>query len=342
MSVKSKAANADISPIADNTTNADNNDNEKILDKTLRPKKWDDFVGQEKIKNNIRIMIEAAKKRQEAVDHILFCGGPGLGKTTLSHLVAQENSGQIRTISGPTLQRPGDLAAILTSLSEKDVLFIDEIHRMNKICEEMIYPALENFKLNILTGTGPMARTIELDLSRFTLIGATTRIGYLTSPLRTRFGAIFQINLYNLKEIEEIIRRSARLLDIRIEQKAIEKLGKSSRFTPRIANRLLKRVRDFAQVKGKGEIDEKITSLALEEMEIDELGLEPQDRKILKTIIEKFSSGPVGLQALSAATGEEQNNILEVYEPYLLQLGLIGRTSQGRIATEKARKHLKK
>jgi len=330
MSVNPRASNP---PIADN--------NEIMLDTTLRPRQWCDFVGQNKAKNNIRIMIEGAKKRNEAVDHILFCGGPGLGKTTLSHLVAQENDGMIKAISGPSLQRPGDLAAILTSLSDKDVLFIDEIHRMNKICEEMIYPALEGFKLNILTGTGPMARSIELDLPRFTLIGATTRIGLLTSPLRTRFGAIFQINLYNPEEIEEIIIRSAKLLGTDIEKEAIKKIGLCSRFTPRIANRLLKRIRDFAQVEGKGTIDMKITNFALNEMEIDELGLEPQDRKILKTIIEKFGGGPVGIQALAAAVGEDQNNILEVYEPYLLQLGLIDRTPQGRITTKKTRKHLK-
>ncbi len=321
------------SPIVDN--------NEKMLDTTLRPREWADFVGQDKVKSNIRIMIEAAKRRNEAVDHMLFCGGPGLGKTTLSHLVAQENEGVMRTVSGPSLQRPGDLAAILTSLSEKDVLFIDEIHRMNKICEEMIYPAIEDFKLNILTGTGPMARSIDFDLSKFTLIGATTRIGLLTSPLRSRFGAIFQINLYNIEEVKEIIIRSANLLGTKIDEQAIEEISQCSRFTPRIANRLLKRIRDFAQVKGKGIINAEITQLALGEMEIDELGLEPQDRKILKTIIERFSGGPVGLQALAAATGEEQSNILEVYEPYLLQLGLLSRTAQGRIATEKTYKHLK-
>ena len=321
------------SPIADN--------NEKMLDTTLRPREWADFVGQDKVKSNIRVMIEAAKKRNEAVDHMLFCGGPGLGKTTLSYLVAQENEGVMRTVSGPSLQRPGDLAAILTSLSEKDVLFIDEIHRMNKICEEMIYPAIEDFKLNILTGTGPMARSIDFDLSKFTLIGATTRIGLLTSPLRSRFGAIFQINLYNIEEVKEIIIRSANLLGTKIDEQAIEEISQCSRFTPRIANRLLKRIRDFAQVKGKGIINAEITQLALGEMEIDELGLEPQDRKILKTIIERFSGGPVGLQALAAATREEQSNILEVYEPYLLQLGLLSRTAQGRIATEKTYKHLK-
>ncbi|MBU3918300.1 Holliday junction branch migration DNA helicase RuvB [Patescibacteria group bacterium] len=328
-----------VNPEIQNPPIADNN--ERILDTTLRPQQWCDFVGQKKTKNNIRIMIEGAKKRNEAVDHILFCGGPGLGKTTLSHLVAQENDGTIKTISGPSLQRPGDLAAILTSLSDKDVLFIDEIHRMNKICEEMIYPALEGFKLNILTGTGPMARSIELDLPKFTLIGATTKIGLLTSPLRTRFGAIFQINLYHPEEIEEIIIRSAKLLGTDIEEEAIKKIGQCSRFTPRIANRLLKRIRDFAQVEGKGAIDMEITNLALKEMEVDELGLEPQDRKILKTIIEKFGGGPVGIQALAAAVGEDQNNILEVYEPYLLQLGLIDRTPQGRIITEKTYKHLK-
>jgi len=319
--------------------NTDNN--EKMLDTALRPRTWNDFIGQKKTKSNIRIMLEAAKKRKEAVDHMLFCGGPGLGKTTLSYLVARENQGNIRTIAGPTLQRPGDLAAILTSLSDNDVLFIDEIHRINKICEEMIYPAIEEFKLNILTGSGPMARTIELDLPRFTLIGATTRIGLLGSPLRTRFGAIFQINLYDLGEIKQIVERSAQLLNIEINEKAIEKISQSARFTPRIANRLLKRTRDFAQVKGKGKIDEEITALALKEMEIDGLGLEPQDRKILNTIIEKFNGGPVGLQALAAAVNEEQSNILEVYEPYLLQLGLITRTSKGRAVTRKAYQHLK-
>ncbi len=317
------------------------NNNETQLDKTLRPKSWDDFIGQTKIKRNIRIMIEAASKREEAIDHILFSGGPGLGKTSLSYLVAQESKGNFKNISGPTLQRPGDLAAILTSLEEKDILFIDEIHRMNKICEEIIYPAIENFKLNLLTGTGPMAKSIDIELPHFTLIGATTRIGLLSSPLRSRFGAIFQVNFYNQTEIEEIIRQSAKILETEIKEEAVKKIGACSRFTPRIANRLLKRIRDFAEVKSSGVIDLEITKLALKELEVDSLGLEPQDRKILLTLIEKFKGGPVGLQALAAAANEEKDNILEVYEPYLMQLGLVQRTSRGRVATKKAYQHLK-
>lgn len=315
---------------------------EDILDTSLRPASWEGFIGQEKVKRNIRVMIEAANKRGEAVDHILFSGGPGLGKTTLSYLVSQASKSSFKNIAGPSLQRPGDLAAILTSLEEKDVLFIDEIHRMNKICEEIIYPAIENFKLNILTGTGPMAKSIDLELPHFTLIGATTRIGLLSSPLRSRFGATFQISLYSQKEIQEIIKRSAQILNTEITQQAVERIASCSRFTPRIANRLLKRIRDFAQVKSSSIIDLEITQIALKELEVDDLGLEPQDRKILYTIIEKFKGGPVGLQALAAAASEEKDNILEVYEPYLMQLGLICRTPQGRVATKKARQHIKK
>jgi len=315
---------------------------EHALDQTLRPKKWDDFVGQEKIKRNIQIMLKAAQERKEAVDHLLFCGGPGLGKTTLSHLVAQTAGTNIKTSSGPSIQRPGDLAAILTSLSDGDVLFIDEIHRLNKICEEIIYPAMEDFNLNIMTGTGPMAKILKIEIPRFTLIGATTRIGLLSSPLRSRFGATFQIDFYEPKNIQEIIKKSAKVLKTEIDQSAIEIISQCSRFTPRVANRLLKRIRDFAQVEGKGIIDEKITHFGLKEMEIDELGLEPKDRKLLEIIIEKFQGGPVGLQALAATASEEENNILEVYEPYLLQLGLISRTPKGRTATQKAYKHLKK
>jgi len=314
---------------------------EKILDQTLRPKRWEDFVGQEKIKKNIQIMLRAAQERKEAVDHLLFCGGPGLGKTTLSYLVARTAEANIRVASGPSIQRPGDLAAILTSLSEGDVLFIDEIHRLNKICEEIIYPAMEDFKISIITGTGPMARTLKIELSHFTLIGATTRIGLLSSPLRGRFGATFQLNFYKQKDIQQIIKRSAEILETEISESAIETIAQCSRFTPRVANRLLKRIRDFAQVEGKGVIDKKITQLGLKEMEIDELGLEPQDRRLLEIIIEKFQGGPVGLQALAATASEEQDNILEVYEPYLLQLGLIARTPKGRMATQRAYKHLR-
>lgn len=316
-------------------------EDEESLDQTLRPKQWEDFVGQDKVKRNIQVMLQAASKRGEAVDHLLFCGGPGLGKSTLSRLVAQNVGSNIRTITGPAVQRPGDLAAILTSLSEKDVLFIDEIHRLNKTCEEIIYPAMEDFKLHIITGTGPMARILEIDLPQFTLIGATTRIGLLTSPLRNRFGATFQIDFYAENDIKQIIRRSAGILSINIDEDAINLISQRSRFTPRIANRLLKRIRDFAQVEGMEIINKDITELGLSALEIDELGLEPQDRKIIEILIKKFNGGPVGLQALSASANEEQDNILEVYEPYLLQLGLIIRSPKGRIATQKAYKHLK-
>ena len=315
---------------------------EETLDQTLRPKKWEDFVGQNKIKKNIQIMLQAAQERDEAIDHLLFCGGPGLGKSTLSRLVAQESSGDIRITTGPSIQRPGDLAAILTSLSDKDVLFIDEIHRLNKICEELIYSAMEDFKLSIITGTGPMARTMEIQLPHFTLIGATTRIGLLSSPLRNRFGATFQVGLYKKEDIQQIIQKSAKILETNIEKTAVDAISECSRFTPRVANRLLKRIRDFAQVERKKVIDKEVVQLAMRELEIDELGLEPQDRKLLETIIEKFHGGPVGLQALAAAASEEQDNILEVYEPYLLQLGLISRTPKGRAATPKAYQHLKK
>jgi len=313
-----------------------------VLDQALRPKKWENFIGQEKIKRNIQIMLRAAQERKEAVDHLLFCGGPGLGKTTLSYLVAQTSGTNIRITSGPSIQKPGDLAAILTSLSDGDVLFIDEIHRLNKICEEIIYPAMEDFNLNIITGTGPMARILKIELPRFTLVGATTRIGLVSSPLRSRFGATFQIDFYKPENIQQIIKKSAEILKTEIDKPAIKIISECSRFTPRVANRLLKRIRDFAQVEGNGIINEKITNFGLKEMEIDELGLEPKDRNILKIIIEKFEGGPVGLQALAATASEEENNILEVYEPYLLQLGLIGRTPKGRIATQKAYKHLKK
>jgi len=314
---------------------------EEILEQTLRPKHWEDFVGQERIKQNIQVILKAAGERKEAVDHLLFCGGPGLGKSTLSRLVAQSIGSNIRIITGPAIQRPGDLAAILTSLSEKDVLFIDEIHRLNKTCEEIIYPAMEDFKLQIITGTGPMARTLEINLPPFTIIGATTRIGLLTSPLRDRFGATFQVDFYSESDIQKIIKRSAEILLVDIEDDAVELISRCARFTPRVANRLLKRIRDFAQVEGLEKINKEITELGLSALEIDEMGLEPRDRKILETLIKKFSGGPVGLQALAASINEEQDNILEVYEPYLLQLGLVVRSPKGRMATQKAYEHLK-
>ncbi len=313
---------------------------DKTLDLTLRPKTWEDYVGQEKVKKNIQIIIEAAKKREEPIEHLLFYGGTGLGKTSISYIIAKELGANIRIISGPSIEKIGDLAAILTNLNEGDILFCDEIHRMNKLVEEFTYPALEDFKLNLILGKGPMARTMELKLPRFTLIGATTRLALLSSPLRNRFGAIFQLNFYKKEDIEKIIQRSSKLLGIEIEPGAVETIARCSRFTPRVANRLLKRVRDFAQVEGKGVITKKISEQALGFLEIDKLGLESGDRRILKAIIEKFEGGPVGLQTLSAATSEEEDTILDIYEPYLMQLGFIERTPKGRMATKSAYQHL--
>lgn len=315
---------------------------DEVLDTTLRPKTWEGFIGQEKIKENLRVMIGAARKRRDSsCDHILFYGNSGLGKTTLSCLMAKEMKSSIKTVAGPSIKKTGDLAAILTNLEEGDILFCDEFHRMNKMVEEFLYPALEDFKLNLVLGKGPMARTMNLELPRFTFIAATTRIAMISNPLRNRFGAIFRLNFYNQKEIEEIIRRSARSLKISIDLEAIKIIAQASRLTPRVANRLLKRVRDFAQVEEKNSIDREITEKALEFLEIDRSGLEPGDRKILSTIIDKFRGGPVGLQTLSAATSEEEDTILDIYEPYLLQLGFIERTPRGRMATESAYKYLK-
>ena len=314
---------------------------DKVLDLTLRPKVWEDFVGQERIKKNLKIIIEAAKKRKEpCCEHLLFYGNSGLGKTTLSHLVAKEMGSNIRIASGPTIERVGDLAAVLTNLSEGDVLFIDEIHRLYKAMEEFLYSAMEEYKLHIILGRGPMARIMDLSLPRFTLVGATTRVALLSAPLRNRFGATFQLNFYKPEDIERIIQRSAKILKVQIEPKAVKIIAKRSRFTPRVANRLLKRVRDFAQVKGEGIITEEIARKALNFLEIDEMGLETADRKILKTIIEKFNGGPVGLQALAATSSEEEDTILDIYEPYLMQLGFIKRTPKGRVALKSAYQHL--
>jgi len=315
---------------------------DKILDTTLRPKTWSDFIGQEKIKKNLRIIIEASQKRGETCcEHLLFYGGSGLGKTSLAYIVARELGSNIRVTSGPAIEKAGDLAAILTNLQEGDVLFIDECHRLNKLIEEYLYPAMEDYKLHLILGKGPMAKTMELELPRFTLIGATTRLALLSSPLRSRFGAIFQLNFYKTEEIEKIIQRSAKILNIEIEPEAIKIIAKRARFTPRVANRLLKRIRDFAQVEGEGKITKEIAKVALEFLEIDEIGLEPGDRRILEAIITKFNGGPVGLQAIAAAVSEEEDTILEIYEPYLMQLGFIERTPRGRMATSLAYKHLK-
>ncbi len=316
------------------------NQRDKTLDSTLRPKNWDGYVGQEKIKKNLKIIIEAARKRKEAPDHLLFYGNAGLGKTTISHLIAREMGADIRVVSGPAIEKAGDLASILTNLAEGDVFFIDECHRLNRIVEEYLYSAMEDFKLNIVVGRGPMAQTMEIELPKFTLIGATTRIALLSSPLRSRFGATFQLNFYEQKDIEKIIQQSAQILKTKIDIEAIQSIAARSRFTPRVANRLLKRVRDFAQVEEKEIITKNITEKALGFLEIDEKGLELGDRKILETIIKKFGGGPVGLQALAATTSEEKDTILDVYEPYLLSIGFIERTPKGRIATNLAHQHL--
>lgn len=338
----SNPKNGKVSNIVKKQTSPNLIKEDEVLDLTLRPKTWQDYIGQEKVKRNIDIIIKAARQRKEPIEHLLFYGGSGLGKTSLACVVAKEIGSNIRIISGPAIEKVGDLAAILTNLSEGEVLFIDECHRMNKLIEEYLYPAMEDFKLNIIVGRGPMARTMEIKLPHFTLIGATTRIALLSSPLRNRFGATFQLNFYNLSDIEKILQRSSNILGIKAIPEAIRIIASRSRFTPRVANRLLKRVRDFAQVEGKGTITKKITLDALDFLEIDEMGLEPGDRKILETIMYKFKGGPVGLQALAATTSEEEDTILDIYEPYLMQLDFVERTPRGRIITKKAYSYLKK
>ncbi len=310
------------------------------LDQTLRPRSFKDYQGQEKVKENLRILISAAKKRNEPIEHTLLCGAAGLGKTTLAHIIAAEMNTGLKVTSGPAIERVGDLGSILTNLADGDVLFIDEAHRLNKLIEEVLYPAMEDFKLDIVIGKGPSARTLQLDLPRFTLIAATTRPGLLSAPLRSRFGVIFRLDFYQLADIAKIIARSAKILNISIQEEAIDFIAKSARSTPRVANRLLKRVRDFAQVEGDGIITKSLAEKALDMLEIDSLGLEPIDRQILKIIIEKFDGGPVGLQALAAATNEEQDTLEDVYEPYLMQIGFLARTPRGRIATRPAYEHL--
>lgn len=313
---------------------------DETFDSALRPTSWSDYIGQEKTKENIKIMITAAKQRGQSPDHILFYGNSGIGKTTLANLVAREMGKQFKVTSGPAIERAGDLAAILTNLSDGDVLFLDEIHRIHRSIEEYIYPAMEDYKLNLILGKGPMARTMELKLPHFTMIGATTRPALLSAPLRNRFGATFQLNFYSQDDIEKIIKRSAEILKMDIEPEAIAVIAKSSRFTPRVANRLLKRVRDFSQVKNNGLVTKDIVTETLSSLEIDEMGLEPGDRKILMAMIEKFGGGPVGLQSLSAAAMEEEDTILDMYEPYLMQQGFIERTTKGRVVTRLAYEHL--
>jgi holliday junction DNA helicase RuvB len=319
------------------------NEEDKTLDLALRPQSFKDYIGQTNIKKNIRIIIEAAKKRKDpSIEHLLFYGNSGLGKTTLSYLVAKEMGVGIRTIAGPSIKKSGDLAAILTNLREGDVLFIDEMHRISSTCEEIIYPAIEEFKLNLIIGKGPMARTMNIKVPRFTLIGATTRLALLSSPLRSRFGATFRLDSYNIEEIEEIIKRSASVLGVKIKKEAISTIASCSRFNPRVANRLLKRVRDFSDMEGGKLIEKKDAQRALSFLDIDEVGLESGDRKILETLITKFDGGPAGLQSLAIASSEEEETVIEIYEPYLIQAGFIKRTPRGRVATEKAKKYLEK
>lgn len=310
------------------------------LDLTLRPQTLDEYVGQSKVKDNLSIFMAAAKKRKEPIEHVLLHGGPGLGKTTLAHIIAKEMSVNIRVTSGPAIERAGDLAAILTNLEQGDILFIDEIHRLNKTIEEVLYPAMEDYALDVIIGKGPAARTLRLDLPHFTLIGATTRINLISSPLRDRFNAQYKLSFYESQEIKDIIERAAKILSIEIHEDASQTIADRSRATPRIANRLLKSVRDYAQVKADGTIKNQIARQALDMLEVDELGLDYIDRKILSTIIEKFSGGPVGLQTIAASIGEDTDTLEEIYEPYLMQLGFISRTPRGRVGTEHAYKHL--
>ena len=309
------------------------NDDDVQLDRSLRPLGFDDFVGQDRIKDNLRVFIEAAKRRREALDHVLFCGPPGLGKTTLANIIAHELGVCIKTTSGPVLERAGDLAAILTSLQENDVLFIDEIHRLNRVVEEILYPAMEDFQLDIIIGQGPGARSIKLDLPRFTLVGATTRTGLLTSPLRDRFGVIDRLTFYDPDELRKIVQRSAGLLQTTIAAVAAVEIARRSRGTPRIANRLLRRVRDFAQVQGDGTITQDLVVNAMKRLEVDEKGFDHMDRRLLLTIIDKFEGGPVGLDTLAAALNEEKDTLEDVYEPFLIQEGFLDRTPRGRQAT---------
>ncbi|MFA6551579.1 MAG: Holliday junction branch migration DNA helicase RuvB [Patescibacteria group bacterium] len=315
---------------------------DSILDQTLRPRTLAEYIGQDNIKANLQIFMQAAKGRNEPIEHVLLYGAPGLGKTTLAHVIANEMGVNCRVTSGPAIEKSGDLAAILTNMGEGDILFIDEIHRLNKTIEEILYPAMEDYALDIIIGKGPSARTLRIDLPRITIIGATTKISLLSGPLRDRFGATYHLDFYQPQHIESIIKRSANILNVKLDSSACEHIAGRSRRTPRVANRLLKRVRDYAEVKADGCVTVDISLEALKMLEIDELGLDYVDRKIINAMLEKFNGGPVGVNSIAAATGEEMATIEEVYEPYLLQIGFIERTPRGRIVTDLAKKHLNK